>query len=288
MTPTINAAYGATPPNDRELSEFVEYVGGLMTDAAAEAFEDRLVEDEGFYHRMGPLLKAWASSEPVRFEAEIGTMFVRERAIAPSRRWTMSVGRLAAAAAVVLGVIGTGVVTFESRQRADIGRAVAQVPAIHHNVRAGGQVSTAQPQTQKTVAAVGDGHRSSATRPKVIAVREPKTSDTATKPPVVVAVSPRADTGVTTAVTAVTAVVKVEVATVDSTLAKVDSATAKDTAPAKVDSATPKVDSGAAKVDPRLAKVDTTSGPGEGNTIIMGNGRPKNRRWWWPGDWHRK
>ena len=63
--PDISPRYAT----DAEVAYVSRYVGGFMDDAEEREFERKLGEDEGFFYRVGPLLKAWYSHTP----AYVGT-----------------------------------------------------------------------------------------------------------------------------------------------------------------------------------------------------------------------
>ena len=58
-------------PDDNELMLLTEYVGGFMSDAEVERFEQRLVDDMDFFDRMEPFLDAWYAPGILPTEVEI-------------------------------------------------------------------------------------------------------------------------------------------------------------------------------------------------------------------------
>lgn len=59
----VNTDSGADA-NDEELGLITDYVAGAMTNAAREAFENRMAADEGFFNRVAPYLKIWLADVP--------------------------------------------------------------------------------------------------------------------------------------------------------------------------------------------------------------------------------
>jgi hypothetical protein len=111
MTPHLYVGSDPQLPDDQELERLTEYVGGFMTDAEAEQFEERLMDDEDFFERMEPLLDEWYAPGvlPIeleiaqRLEADSGSRVVRLR-----RRLTgyrVHAAAIAIAAALVFAVI---------------------------------------------------------------------------------------------------------------------------------------------------------------------------------------
>ena len=262
MTP-FNHDSIATLPRDPDVRDVAEYVAGVMTDAQAEAFEERLATDDALFERVGPFLEAWVFPLPVPAEVEIGRAIERQRAVARrTRRATRVAGLLAAAAAVLFAIMQAG-----SR----VGPAV--VPMVAHDT--GPKPSPASvkagPASSKmtTVQHRAPKHATPREAPQatvVAAAATPKTVDTAAQRPTVMAAA-NTDSAVAPPVIAV---VPVDTAKRDST-------------PAKGDSTTAKVDStAAARRDSQLAKVDTTYGQRQGTEVINAKATPKNGRWWWP------
>ncbi len=274
-------------PSDDELDLLTDYIGGLMTTAEVEAFKRRMEEDDEFFFRVAPVVDGWYSPDSLSIGtvtlAELERREAEERRHAVvsrphrARRWrrpfmaVAGVGSLVVAAEVLFVIVQAGL-----RVGPTVAPMVAHVadpkpsPAPVH----AGPLSPNVTNVQRTA----PKRTTPREHPQVtqVAAVTPKTIDTAAQRATVAAVA-NTDSVVAPPVTSV---VTVQVATMDSTPAKVDSTTPK------VDAAATKVDTAAAKRDSMLAKVDTTWVPGEGTTIIKGDGRPKNRRWWWP--WGRK
>src|SRR3954464_2730373 len=92
-------------PNDGDIELLVGYVGRFMTDAEAEAFEARLVDDEEFFDRVSPMLDAWYTPGPTLTGVETARRMVKEGrlpATSHRQRWPVRLGLAAAAGIAVL------------------------------------------------------------------------------------------------------------------------------------------------------------------------------------------
>lgn len=72
----------ANSPDEAELEQLAEFLGGRMTNDDEEAFEERLANDEAFASRMAPVITAHYSSELVPIEIELGRRLARRGVIA--------------------------------------------------------------------------------------------------------------------------------------------------------------------------------------------------------------
>jgi hypothetical protein len=72
MSPTYTPdSQSIFPTNDEHFEQLKRYVAGLMSDAEAERFEDRLVEDEAFFNSVSPFLHFWTSRKPLDAERDV-------------------------------------------------------------------------------------------------------------------------------------------------------------------------------------------------------------------------
>jgi hypothetical protein len=54
----------STLPSDKELRQLTKYICGSMSDTDAQAFDDRLADDDAFFDRIAPMLKIWYAPPP--------------------------------------------------------------------------------------------------------------------------------------------------------------------------------------------------------------------------------
>jgi hypothetical protein len=112
-------------PNDEELELLTDYIGGYMSGSEAEAFENRMREDDEFFFRMAPMLDAWYLGKqtvgPIPTDEELDRELAGRSVIpiASRRKWRIVpiatlLAALAAEIVVFIVQIGPGSVTTMS------------------------------------------------------------------------------------------------------------------------------------------------------------------------------